>query len=61
MSEQKICTKESPYNPQKKVEGETWRHPDAQSIDLEEYPGGDIKTYLLCPNCRILFKINPPE
>jgi hypothetical protein len=60
MSERKICTKESPYNPEKKVKGERWQHPDAEFIDSVEDPPYYYSVYK-CPICGLKFKVELPQ
>lgn len=53
LEERYICTKEHPWSKEK---GDKATHPDAVFVSDNEYIDGYFVTYL-CPNCRLLFKV----
>lgn len=66
MNDRKICTKESPYDPNNPDHQKNrWQHPDAVEIDEDYGKGGGVADgdYIKyqCPNCKHSFRVELPN
>lgn len=58
----KVCTKETPFTPEKDSSEVTWMHEGAEEVGYQEdgYPGGDIQRYR-CKHCGTEWKEELPQ
>lgn len=62
MRNERQCTEENPYTPEKHNKGDFWVHTEAYEVgdQMDGYPGGDIVT-MKCPTCGITWQRELPQ